>query len=184
MPWTNMKYQICLSQFSLLSCGFDIFNLVVDTSQLDQLFCRTKASEESFGPLEINENSVTAFGGAKTSSAVFSNYTCGYRLSICREAETGSATFSGLIQHLRFCNTASQRNLHGVSPKKNQRGTPEMQYKTEKAYISSAKIGSRIMGSLFLCWVSHIIDTYHTYQLGSNLMIKYQHFKILAMREF
>lgn len=83
-----------------MSCGFDIFDLVVDTSQLDQLFCRAKASEESFGPLEINENLVIEFAGARISSPVFSNYICGYRLSICRKAETGSAAFPRLIQYL------------------------------------------------------------------------------------
>ena len=67
-----MKYQVCLSQFSL-SYGFDVFDLVVDASQLDQQFCRAKASEESFGPLEINENLVTEFAGARISSAIFSN---------------------------------------------------------------------------------------------------------------
>lgn len=92
------------------------------------------------GLLGINENIVTVFAVARISSAVFSNYMCGYGFSICREAETGSAAFLRLIQYLQSCNTASQRNLHGVSPKKNQRGTPAMPYKTEKAYISSAKI--------------------------------------------
>lgn len=116
-----MKYQVGLFQFSLLSCGFHTFDLVVDTPQLDQLFCRTIPAEESFGSLESNENLVTEFAGARISSAVFSNYICGYGLSICREAETDSAAFPRLIQYLQSCSTASQRNLHGVSPKKNQR---------------------------------------------------------------
>lgn len=83
-----------------MSCGFDIFDLVVDISQLDQLFCRAKASEESFDPLEINENLVTEFVGAEISSPIFSSYICGYGLSVFRKAETGSAAFPRLVQYL------------------------------------------------------------------------------------
>lgn len=53
MSWTNMKCEIYLF---MLSCSFAILDPLLDTSQLDQLFCRSKASEKSSGSLEDNGN--------------------------------------------------------------------------------------------------------------------------------
>lgn len=119
------------------------------------------------------------------SSAVFSSYRYGYGLSICREAETGSVAFPTLLQYLQSCLQYNFReeSAWGFSLEKSKRNSRNawQAWKSIHFFSWNSRALSHVMGSLFLCWVPHVIDTY---QLGSNLMIKYQHFKILALREF
>lgn len=105
-----MKCEIYLFRFSMLSYIFAILDPLVDASQLDQLFCRSKASEKSSGSPEISGNldSESVELGFHLQSSTFVR---GCRLSACRKVAVGTAALSRFFQHSQSCNITSQRNF-------------------------------------------------------------------------